>query len=196
MFREALVALLRINPTSFDRNVAGFICDHTTPEIELISRLVTWGADEHLLLVGAGIAWLVTRSSPSAARRKYVSHLLATTFASALLPHVLKTAFDQKRPDRQVVAAHLKGIPISGKPNDAFPSGHAIHMGALASAASLLPRRQRNAVWTLSGLLSATRIAILAHWTTDVVAGFALGIGVERFLRLLTEPVPLQDSGK
>lgn len=190
------MALLRINPTSLDRNVAGFICDHTTREIELISRLLTWGADEHLLLVGAGIAWLVTRSSPSAARRKVGLHLLATTFVSALLPHVLKTTFDQKRPDREVVAAHLKGIPISGKSNDAFPSGHAIHMGALASAASFLPRRQRNAVWTLSVLLSVTRIAILAHWTTDVVAGFVMGVGVERLLRVLTEPVSLQNRRK
>jgi undecaprenyl-diphosphatase len=31
--------------------------------------------------------------------------------------------------------------------------------------------------------LSLTRIALLAHWASDVVAGFALGAAVERLLR-------------
>lgn len=190
------MALLRINPTSLDRNVAGFICDHTNPEVESLARLLTWGADEHLLLLGAGIGWLITRSSPSAARRKLGSHLLTTTIVTSLLPHVLKTAFRQKRPDREVIAAHRKGVPLSGKPNDAFPSGHAVHMGALASAATFLPIEKRNAVWSVAGLLAATRIVILAHWTTDVLAGFALGAGVERLLRALTQPVPIRDGGK
>ncbi|MCC8954896.1 phosphatase PAP2 family protein, partial [Bradyrhizobium sp. Pear77] len=34
--------------------------------------------------------------------------------------------------------------------------------------------------------LSLTRIAVLAHWASDVIAGFALGAGLERLLRLWT----------
>jgi undecaprenyl-diphosphatase len=34
--------------------------------------------------------------------------------------------------------------------------------------------------------LSATRIAILAHWVSDVVAGFAIGIVLERIVRRFT----------
>ena len=50
------------------------------------------------------------------------------------LPHVLKGMFNQRRPDRLTVRGHWRGIPLSGDPLDAFPSGHAMHVGALASA--------------------------------------------------------------
>ena len=80
----------------------------------------------------------------------------------------------------------MNGISFSGKREDAFPSGHALHMGALASAAGTLPAAPRRTIRTLAVGLSLTRVAILAHWASDVVAGFALGAGLERLLRLWT----------
>ncbi|MGM5002588.1 phosphatase PAP2 family protein [Tardiphaga sp. 538_B7_N1_4] len=64
---------------------------------------------------------------------------------------------------------------MSGRANDGFPSGHAMHMGALASAASSFDRPYREFTWTASVGVSLTRIYVLAHWTSDVVAGFASG---------------------
>ena len=81
----------------------------------------------------------------------------------------------------------------SGKRDDAFPSGHALHMGALASAAGPLPAGPRRAIRALAVGLSLTRVAILAHWASDVVAGFALGAGLERLLRPWTG-YPLEAS--
>ncbi|MDB5621159.1 MAG: hypothetical protein JWQ24_5397, partial [Tardiphaga sp.] len=40
--------------------------------------------------------------------------------------------------------------------------------------------------WTAAIGLSLTRIVVLAHWTSDVIVGFAGGFIVERFLRILT----------
>jgi undecaprenyl-diphosphatase len=102
---------------------------------------------------------------------------------TAFLPHLLKSVFDQTRPDRLTVRAHWRGVPISGKSRDAFPSGHAMHMGALASAAGVLPKTPRRLIRGIAVGLSLTRIALLAHWTSDVLAGFALGAGIERLLR-------------
>jgi undecaprenyl-diphosphatase len=99
---------------------------------------------------------------------------------------VLKTLFDQQRPDRLTVRGHLHGVPVSGKRLDAFPSGHAMHVGALASAATLLPRGKRNLVWALGAGLVLTRVVLLAHWASDVVAGLALGGLTERLLRFWT----------
>ena len=82
-----------------------------------------------------------------------------------------------------MVRAHLHGVPFSGKPLDAFPSGHAIHVGALASAATVLPPAKRNLVWSIGAGLVLTRIVLLAHWTSDVIAGLAIGAAVERLLR-------------
>jgi undecaprenyl-diphosphatase len=98
----------------------------------------------------------------------------------------MKRLVDQIRPDRTTVVGHLHGVLFSGKREDAFPSGHALHMGALASAAGALPAGPRRAVRTLAVGLSLTRAAVLAHWASDVAAGFAVGIALERFLRVWT----------
>ena len=98
----------------------------------------------------------------------------------------MKRLFDQTRPDRKTVVGHLNGVSFSGKREDAFPSGHALHMGALASAAGALPAVPRRIVRTLAIGLSLTRVAVLAHWASDVVAGFAVGMALERFLRYWT----------
>ena len=74
----------------------------------------------------------------------------------------------------------------SGNRLDAFPSGHAVHVGALASAASRLPERQRNLVWAVGAGLVLTRVVLLAHWVSDVAAGLAVGALTERLLRLVT----------
>lgn len=106
--------------------------------------------------------------------------------SSPLLPHLMKSLFDQTRPDRKTVIGHVHGVSFSGKREDAFPSGHALHMGAFASAAGTLPSGPRRVVRGLAIGLSLTRIFVLAHWASDVVAGFALGAILERTLRLWT----------
>ena len=85
-----------------------------------------------------------------------------------------------------VVEAHLHGAPFSGSPLQAFPSGHAVHVGALASAAAELPARQRILVWTAGAGLVLTRVFLLAHWASDVAVGLALGTALERVIRLFT----------
>jgi membrane-associated phospholipid phosphatase len=78
------------------------------------------------------------------------------------------------------------GIPRSGKAYDAFPSGHAMHVGAIASAVSWISPKSAPLAWSLGGLVAATRIVLLAHWMTDVLAGLAMGVVVERCLRPLS----------
>jgi hypothetical protein len=136
------MALYRVNPAHIDQLLAEEIAANIRPLPEEIAKLLTWGADEHLLLGCAAATWAVAsvRRSPL---QPAATHWLLVTMASAALPHVLKLAFDQVRPDRKTVRGHLHGIPISGDAMDAFPSGHALHMGALASAAAPLPRSRR-----------------------------------------------------
>jgi undecaprenyl-diphosphatase len=179
------MALLSVRPTAADIAIANAIAAHTTPPTEHVAQAVTWGADEHVLLVLTAAWWLYARGQPRR-RRKAADHILLTTLVASGLPHVLKTLFDQPRPDRLTVRGHWRGVPLSGNRYDAFPSGHALHVGALASAASRFPRKQRNAVWLVGAGLVATRILLLAHWTSDVIAGLAIGAITERLLRRLT----------
>jgi membrane-associated phospholipid phosphatase len=179
------MALMTVCPTAADRTIANFIASRTDPPAEEVAEFLTWGADEHLISAVTAAWWLYTRRK-SAPVRCAGDHILLTTLAAALLPHLLKALFDQERPDRLTVRGHLRGIPFSGKSLDAFPSGHAVHVGAVASAAACLPNRQRNAVWIAGAGLVATRIVLLAHWTSDVIAGLAIGVTIERLMRRFT----------
>jgi hypothetical protein len=172
-------------PTQADIEIANAVSNYTNPPTEEVASVLTLGADEHVLLAIAAGWWLYCRQG-SPRRRRNSDHILATTFAVSVLPHLLKSIFDQQRPDRLTIRGHLHGAPISGKANDAFPSGHAMHVGALASAASVLPPAKRNVVWAFGAGLALTRIVLLAHWASDVVAGLALGAFTERLLRFCT----------
>jgi len=178
------MARITLPPTEADVYIASAIAAHTTPGIERAARVMTWGADEKVLLAIAVGGWLYATHRP--ALRPITNHFLAASMLTAILPHLLKSSVDQIRPDRLTVAGHWRGIPYSGHAHDAFPSGHAIHMGALASAAALLPPRPRRILRALAVTLSATRVVLLAHWTSDVVASFAMGALIERIIRPIT----------
>ena len=179
------MALYRVRPTQVDIEIANAVSAHASPQAEQAAEVLTWGADEHLLCALAAGWWLYARNKGAHARRDS-DHMMLTTIAVTIIPHLLKAVFDQERPDRLTVRGHLYGVPLSGKRLDAFPSGHAIHVGALASAATILPPAKRNLVWSIGAGLVLTRIVLLAHWTSDVIAGLAIGAVVERLLRRWT----------
>ena len=176
---------ITVRPTKADIAIAREIARDTGPASEEVARALTWGADEKVLLVLAAGGWLASRGQGEPLRRAG-NHALLVAVAASLLPHGMKLLFDQTRPDRRTVLGHFHGISFSGKREDAFPSGHALHMGALASAAGTLPAGPRTTIRALAVGLSLTRVVVLAHWASDVVAGFALGAILERTLRLWT----------
>lgn len=179
-----MVMPITVSPTHSDIVIARAVARHTSPSAETASEVLTWGADEHVLCAIALGWWLLSRRRPD--QRQASTHILVTTLTAALVPHLLKSVFNQERPDRLTVVGHLNGAPVSGKSRDAFPSGHAVHIGALASAACELPPRLRNLSWGIGAALVATRIVLLAHWTSDVVTGVAIGAVMERLLRHVT----------
>src|ERR1700761_2612550 len=182
------MATLTVRPTDIDVKIAREVAAHTHRRAERVAGALTWGADEHVLLALAAVGWLYTRGLGSDGRR-LGTHFLACSLASAFLPHVMKAFIDQERPDRLTIRGHFRGVPLSGKAKDAFPSGHALHVGAIASAATLLAPKYRNAIWTGGAVLVTTRLVLLAHWFTDVLAGLALGVGLERAIRFATKPL-------
>ena len=179
------MANVTLKPTGPDVALANAIAANTGPAPERMTGILTWGADEHILLALASAGFLYAHVKRPALRPA-ANHILLVTVVMAMLPHALKSHVDQTRPDRRTVRGHWRGIPFSGKSRDAFPSGHAVHMGALASVASVLPPKPRAAVRAIAIGLSLTRIVLLAHWASDVLAGFALGALTERALRRVT----------
>jgi membrane-associated phospholipid phosphatase len=189
------MARISVRPTQIDKDIARGIARHTDVPLEQAAKVLTWGADNHLLIAAATVGWLLTRKSEEPVRR-LSTHLLVCSLSTAIVPHILKTFIDQERPDRRTIRGHWRGVPFSGRSADAFPSGHALHVGALASAATLIPPKVRNLVWATGAILVATRVVLMAHWFTDVLAGLGLGVVVERALRWFTRPLPIRGAGR
>jgi hypothetical protein len=70
--------------------------------MERAAEALTWGADEHVLIVAAAVGWLLTRKSGEPVRR-LSTHVLVCSLATAILPHVLKAFIQQERPDRRTI---------------------------------------------------------------------------------------------
>ena len=113
----------------------------------------------------------------------------AATWVCAVITAYAKDFFDRARPP---------GAEALGVLSAAFPSGHAANTTAFALATALAlgvarPAWRTRALWIAAGVslvMGWTRLALGVHWTTDVVAGWALGaavaVGVFRVARVMT----------
>ena len=100
-----------VRPTKADKVIARNIARSTTPATEQTAEALTWGADEHTLCTAAAIWWLYCRGRPIT-ERAASNHVLITTIAATILPHLMKHIFTQERPDLRSVEAHLHGAPF------------------------------------------------------------------------------------
>jgi membrane-associated phospholipid phosphatase len=173
--------LITLPPTRWDLVLSRACARAAKPEIERTLRVVTWLADEKIVLGATLLFWTyarLCRRDIEIARR--ADHMLWCVALAGVLPHLFKRLVDRKRPDRAVVHGRRHGIPRSGNAWDSFPSGHALHLGAIAgSVARFCPNSFRRLVWPSIAALAATRILLLAHYLSDVVAGLALGAALD-----------------
>ena len=181
--------LITLSPTRVDIAIGRHCARVATPQREFTLQVMTWLADEKILLAAVGLFWVQARLRPPGreARREADRMLLGVALAG-LLPHVFKHLVDRKRPDRTLVHGPRHGIPRSGNPWDSFPSGHALHLGAIAGPLTrLVPESGRPLVWAGILGLAATRVMLLAHYASDVAAGLAMGAGLGKMVQNLTE---------
>jgi undecaprenyl-diphosphatase len=114
------MAPITICPTELDVIVANEIAAHTAPRTEDAAEALTWGADEHVLCALAAGWWLYARNKDKETRLTS-DHVLLTTPAASALPHLLKTVFNQERPDRLTVSGHWRRHTVLGQPAQRFP---------------------------------------------------------------------------
>jgi hypothetical protein len=178
---------LAIPPSSTDVSVAKAAARHTNPAIQNIARAATWAADGHVLGTVAAAVWLLSRLGNSR-RRAVANHLAVTVAAAVIVPKILKQVVERTRPDRVVVGPHRRGVKTSGNPHDSFPSGHSVHIGAVVSALSRVYPKHATVFRATGAMLACTRVGVLAHWTTDVVAGLTMGIALESGVAQILDP--------
>jgi membrane-associated phospholipid phosphatase len=109
--------------------------------------------------------------------RRQAVWLVATTAGAALINSILKVVVDRNRPEFDDVVATAIG--------KSFPSGHALNSTTVYGSLLLiaLPRlramgvRVAATIATVSLVLAiaASRVVLVVHYITDVIAGIALG---------------------
>lgn len=130
--------------------------------------------------LGSWSAWIVAIGLPLAllvARRFRDAAWAAVTLAGIhVLTAVLKDVFDRPRP------SGVSAIPLPG--SSSFPSGHAsgavVTFGVLAALAAERWPRWRYPFWAVAAVLAfgigASRVVLGVHYSTDVLAGWCLGL--------------------
>jgi membrane-associated phospholipid phosphatase len=158
-----------------DSAVALWADHHTGPLqhrlLEDVSTLATTGGVIVIAVVVGAVEWARVPS------RTIPAFLAVVTLGDSLVTHVIKTAIDRARPAIDPVAATL---------GPSFPSGHSSTAASLFAAVALLAGRRRG-IRARAGLAAAgvglavavacSRVMLDLHWTSDVVAGLALGWG-------------------
>lgn len=183
---------IHVPPTELDKTVADACYRLADPKVEPVFRVVTWLADEKIMVAGAVLAWLGVHSlSRDESATRYADQMVCSVAIAAAAPHVLKLLFSRERPDRSRVHGRRKGIPKSGEAFDSFPSGHAVHVGALAAALTRMRPQRFWSIWSAAFALAGTRVVLLAHYVTDVAAGLVLGVSINSAVNRIAVRIPL-----
>lgn len=157
-----------------------------TPSLWWVKILTDFGKDEYvlsalgLLLIAVALAAPALRGTPRATllglgtRLQYLFLSVALSVATG---EVIKWIVGRGRPFVGGKANAFNFQHFAGtEAYSSFPSGHAITAFALAFAVSAVWPRARVAMLVYALIIIATRLVLLAHHPSDVVAGAAVGM--------------------
>jgi undecaprenyl-diphosphatase len=159
----------------WDRPIAEAARSHGLLE----SQVLQWTTE-----LGEGVWWLAPSAVLFAVAAIQKRHnlarwafaMIAAVGGSGILVNLLKMAIGKSRPRLLFEEGRLDFTPFSyGHAVNSLPSGHATTSAAAAVVLALALPRWRWLVLPAGFLLALTRVAIQAHYLSDVCAGFALG---------------------
>jgi undecaprenyl-diphosphatase len=158
---------------TLDRGVAEWVAASMPGWVEWLARPPSWlGGWIGMIPICVGLVLLLVATHR---RAEAVWAAVALAGIHLVVTPLLKEVFDRPRPDQ--------GSPIALPSSDSFPSGHAsgavVTFGVLAAlGAERWP--DVRLLWTGAALVTlavgASRVVLNVHYTTDVVAGFCLGL--------------------
>ncbi len=189
---------MTLSPFGFDRSVTGWLVDVRAEPWDSFWQFITVFADPlTLTLVVIGVfvlSWLGDRIDLAAL-------IVFGSVSSSVLLWTLKHLFGRDRPP---VADRL--LEVHGL---AFPSGHTLNATVVYGLAALIcyqlyPWIRAHppallAAPALIGAIGISRVYLGVHWTSDVIAGWCIGLlwlgvclvlhqRVSRWIRVRTEP--------
>jgi membrane-associated phospholipid phosphatase len=170
----------------FDAREIGLMPLRGSPNLWPARILTDFGKDTYVLSILALMLLAVAAASParrglSQARLLSFGLRLQFLFFAVLAPllagEVLKWIAGRGRPFVGGQANPYNFIPFAGtEAHASFPSAHAITAFALAFAVSAVWPRARGAMIAYALVIAFTRLVLLAHHPSDVVAGALIGV--------------------
>lgn len=177
----AIIALM----VTFDQTEIQLMPPRGTPSLWPIRILTDFGKDEYLLSVlGAALVVLAfvaaglhgTRRALLLGFGTRLQFLFLSVAVSALVTEILKYVIGRGRPFVGGTPNPFNFVPFEGTGAYAsLPSGHAVAAFALAFAVSSLWPCLRAFMFTYAIVILLTRLVLLAHHPSDVVAGALVG---------------------
>jgi membrane-associated phospholipid phosphatase len=156
-FKRAAVAAAATGAALLlDDEIAGVARRNDSSALDRVETFGGGGADK----VIAGFLLYGVAKNDARARATAFDALVSSVIASKAITPALKALTDRERPNHD---------------GQSFPSNHATNAFALASAISAHYPRVRWLAYGIATGVGAARIANDAHWTSDVVAGAAIG---------------------
>ena len=178
----ALVIVLMV---AFDQTEIQLMPPRGTPSLWPIRILTDFGKDEYLLsALGAALVVLALVAAGLHGTRRTLLLGLGTRLqfiflsiaVSAFVAEILKYVIGRGRPFVGGKANPFNFVPFEGTGAYAsLPSGHAVAAFALAFAVSALWPRLRMFMFTYAIVILLTRLVLVAHHPSDVVAGALVG---------------------
>lgn len=170
----------------FDAREIALMPPRGTPDLWPVRILTDFGKDAYVLWLLAAILIVIAFTSPavSATTRTRLLHFgtrVQYLFLAVLLPvlatEVIKWAAGRGRPFVGGKANPFNFLPFTGtEAYSSFPSAHAVTGFALAFAVGALWPRARPWMLIYAVLIAASRLVLLAHHPSDVVAGALVGV--------------------
>jgi membrane-associated phospholipid phosphatase len=159
---------------AFDDSVFNFVAQYVTPARTRFMLFMTFFGN-HMFLVPANLMFLtffLFKRNPS-----LVVRVAAIALSSLGLKLLLKNMFHRIRPDNPLIEGGVAGF--------SFPSGHALMSASFYGLLIYITWLEVKIKWVRNLIVaflvlliltvSFTRIYLRVHYTTDVIAGLAIG---------------------
>jgi undecaprenyl-diphosphatase len=178
---------------ALDATEIGLMPARGTAGLWPVRILTDFGKDAYVLSALAATLFLIAIIAPLMRRTlrplllsfaTRVQFLFFAVLVSVLVGEMIKWIVGRGRPFVGGKANAFNFVPFNGTEAYAsFPSGHAVTAFALAFAVAALWPRARAAMMVYAVLIAVSRLVLLAHHPSDVVAGALVGVICAMFVR-------------
>lgn len=142
-----------------------------------------------LLLIAIMVSFLLFNKEKSCNLKKYIVGVLLTLLSTQVAVNLLKFSFGRARPSITVSPDKFYGLiknsPFSETDYASFPSGHTITVWGTIWILSFLLIKNRHIkilLFVLGFLVGVSRVYLVYHWTTDVIASIVISYFIAKIV--------------